>query len=85
MKTLSVNTLITAILAACLGIVSLTVAAGQDESQRYQIQQFIKAKQKAAATEAAAKQAQAAEAAKQEATTDACRKMMEQSKDTNGS
>jgi cell division protein FtsB len=70
MKTQSKNRLLTAVLATGLGFLSLSAAAGQDENQRYQIQQFMKAKQQAKAAEAA----KAAELAE-------CRKLLEQNKD----
>lgn len=70
MKTISKNRFLTAILAASLSFLSLTAAAGQDENQRYMIQQVMKAKQQAKAAEAA----KAAELAK-------CRKLFEQNKE----
>lgn len=70
MKTISENRLMMAILAGSLGFLSLSATAGQDESQRWLIQQTIKAKQQAKAAEAA-KAAKLAE----------CRKLLEQNKD----
>jgi len=70
MKTISKNRLLTAILATSLSFLSLTAAAGQDENQRYMIQQVMKAKQQAKVAEAA----KAAELAE-------CRKLFEQNKD----
>ena len=70
MKTISKNRLLTAILATSLSFLSLTAAAGQDENQRYMIQQVMKAKQQAKVAEAT----KAAELAE-------CRKLFEQNKD----
>jgi uncharacterized protein YaiL (DUF2058 family) len=70
MKAQSINRLLTAVLVTSLGFLSLSAAAGQDENQRWLIQQTIKAKQQAKAAEAA-KAAKLAE----------CRKLLEQNKD----
>lgn len=71
MKAQSITRLLTtALLATGLSFLSISAAAGQDENQRYQIQQFMKAKQQAKAAESA-KAAKLAE----------CRKLLEQDKD----
>jgi uncharacterized protein YaiL (DUF2058 family) len=70
MKAQTINRLLTAALVTSLGFLSLSATAGQDGNQRYQIQQFMKAKQQAKAVEAA-KAAKLAE----------CRKLLEQDKD----
>jgi hypothetical protein len=71
MKPLSINRAMILITACSLGLLSVFASAGQDESQRYQIQQAITAKQ----------QAQAAVTTMMAA----CQKMMEPSKDSNSS
>ena len=71
MKTQLINRVMVIITACSLGFLSLNALAGQDETQRFLIQQAIKAKQ----------QAQAAEATM----VAACQKMMEPSKDSNSS
>jgi|GEM_PF-1157842 len=53
MKTLSKNRLMLAILAASLSFLSLSASAAQDSSQRWIIEQAIKAKQQAQVVEAA--------------------------------
>lgn len=78
MKTTFTSTLTVASMALSMGLLSLSASAGQDEGQRYLIQQVQKAKQ----------QAQASEASKQEASAikaEECRKLLEQGKATNGS
>jgi hypothetical protein len=59
METTCTNKVILAILAVNLGLLSLPASAGQDESQRYMIQQAITAKQQAKTTEADKQQADA--------------------------
>lgn len=62
--------LVTAVLATSVGFLSLSAAAGQDEHQRWLIQQTIKAKQQAKAAESA-----------EAALLAECRKLLEQDKD----
>lgn len=70
MKTISKNRLLTAILAASLGFLSLSATAAQDSVQRWIVERAIQAKQQA-------KVAEAAKAAK----LVECRKLLEQNKD----
>lgn len=78
METTCTNKVIPAILAVSLGFLTLPASAGQDESQRYLIQQAVMAKQ----------QAQAIEAGKQPVSAiklEECKKLIEQSKKVSGS
>lgn len=71
MKTQTINRLMILIMTCSLGFLSLNALAGQDETQRFLIQQAMKAKQ----------EVKAAEAIK----VAACLQMMEPSKDTSSS
>ena len=78
MKTTYTNKRTVVILAISLGFLSLPASAGQDENQRYLIQQAVTAKQQAQAVEASKQQADAIK-------LEECKKLIEQSKNASGS